>query len=251
LLCVLGLVPNGSKKIIDAFGNLPKKNQFLVQRLKTSAAWKQIKEEFSEEELDYFIETYALLMDQFKEDIRPAEEKQICQIIKLDILMHRNLAGRKKIQEAISLQERIITSIVDRAGGDMSAVTDSDKALIVETNKAIGQLRGSEQTRTADYTTLHREYDSLMEQLKATRNQRLEKIDDNKTTFPDFVKQLLNKEKQEIESRQAELFKMAVNKEKKRLSSPHQYMDGEWDLPVLNHDTLEELEKENENAEES
>lgn len=239
-----GISQERVQKIIDAFGSLPEQNKFLVQRLKNSAAWRQIKEEFSEDELDYFVETYSLLMDQFKEDIRPAEEKQICQIIKLDILMHRNLSGRRKIQEAIELQERMVTNIVDRAGGDMSLVTDADKSLITEANKTIGQLRGSEQSRTADYATLHKEYDSLMEQLKATRNQRLDRIEDNKTTFPDLVKQLISRDKQEMEARQAELFKKAVAIEYERLTEPHQYMDGEWDLPILNSESLEELDNE-------
>src|SRR5689334_3364373 len=45
--------------------------------LRSSHAWKQLKEKFSPNELDFFEEKFTALVSQFRDDVLPTEETQI------------------------------------------------------------------------------------------------------------------------------------------------------------------------------
>src|SRR3990167_2330099 len=53
--------------------------------IKKSIVWKELKEQFSEDELEYFLYHWERTINQFKDDVFPTEEGQICDMIKIDI----------------------------------------------------------------------------------------------------------------------------------------------------------------------
>lgn len=245
----LNLSLRSVNEVLDVYGNLPEKNTAWKQYLRRSIAWKQLKEEFSGEELDYFEEKFIALMEQFKEDVLTTEETQVFQLIKLEILMSRNLRQKQKIREHIEKFDKLQKSIVDKYGGDFTKLEEKDHNFIIELEKQLAGSRSAEQTTSKEYIELQKQHGDILNELKGTRNQRVKEIENSKVSFVGLVKSLMDRDKQEKEGRQLELFKLATQKEMDRLGSPFQYADKMIDLPILTSETIEKLDQQQESEE--
>lgn len=241
LNCTVKAVEN----VIEVYGNLPEQNVAWKQYLRKSIVWKQLKDQFSEDELQYFEESFVALMGQFNEDVWKTEESQIFQLITLDILMKRNLKAKRATRNHIEELEHLQRDMVARYNGDYTAMTDGDRSFIIDLEKQISGSRSAESNNSREFVEFQKQYNDILQQLKGTREQRIKQIESSKTSFVSMVKTLLEKDVQEKESRQMELFKLASQKELKRLGQPHQYVNQEIDLPILTSETLEEFDKEN------
>lgn len=228
-----GINPDKVVKRLEVLNSLPRKNEEWILQLKQTSTWKQLQAEFSKEELSYFLDKYVIMMEQFKDDVFATELTQIIQMIKFEILMNRNLRDRQKNRQAIENMETLESQLMDEVGGDLTQFSPEQQTRFLEIQKACGMMRAGEKASTTEFNDLHKEHSSLMKLLKGTREQRMKNSIDVTTTFFDFVKSLLNKDKQEKEARQVELFKVAAEKEYEKLTSPHTYLNGEADLPIL------------------
>ncbi len=232
---------------IDFLGSLPEEGIAWKSYLRKSVKWKQLKKELGEEELIIFENQFQALMQQFEGDsVLATEEIQIFQFIKLNILMQRCLEDKQKTREHIVKMEKGIQDILRKHQGNFSGMSESELGFIKDMEIQLGSMRASESSRTSEYSRLQHESDDLIKLLKATREQRVEKIDSGKISFTGLVKELMTKDKRDLEGRQAQLFKLASQKEFDRLSHPHQYMSGEIDLPLLTAETAKNLEDDNE-----
>lgn len=238
-----GINPEKVVKRLEVLNSLPRKNEEWIFQLKATSTWKQLQAEFSKEELSYFLDKYVIMMEQFKDDVFATELTQIIQMIKFEILMNRNLRDRQKNRQAIENLEIIEAALMDEVGGDITRMSPEQNTRFIEIQRACGGLRAGEKASTTEFNDLHKEHSSLMKLLKGTREQRMKNSIDVTTTFFDFVKSLLNKDKQEKEARQVELFKVAAEKEYEKLTSPHTYLNGEADLPILSAASMENYMK--------
>ncbi len=238
-----GLDPEKVVKKLEVLNSLPKKNDEWISQLKQTSTWKQLQSQFSKDELNFFLDKYVITMEQFKDDVFATELTQIIQMIKFEILMDRNLRDRRKNRESIENLESLESDLMDEVGGDLTQMTESQHTRYIEIQKTCGLMRAGEKASTTEYNDLHKEHSTLMKLLKGTREQRMKNSIDVTTTFFDFVKSLMNKDKQEKEARQLELFKIAANKEYENLTKPHTYLNGEADLPILSAESMERYEK--------
>jgi rubrerythrin len=199
--------------------------------------WKELKKQFTDPELKYFESDWISLLLQFREDVLPAEEMQIKQLVTISILINRCMAERKKHMEEI---ERLQKEIVDEYNKD-EINRDPAKIANLEQQKAYAQ--NSIGTYTTEFTKLLSEQKEINKNLKATRDQRIKRIEDSKTTFTGLLKALDDEEIRRRMGDEAELMRLAKDKAKDRLSEYHKYADNILDIPILTPETVLTLDK--------
>lgn len=206
----------------------------LRQKLHTKTFWNEIERQFDKDsgELDYFEDTWIGLIKQFREDVLAAEELQIKQFITIDILINRSMKERKRhISDTEKLQVE-----VDREYALDEELRDSSKLANLETQLSFA--RNSIANYTNEYTKLLNEQQKISKDLKATREQRIKRIEDGKSSWIGLIRMLEDEEIREKQGREMEIMAMAVEKNKELLSEYHQYADEGVDMPLLTPETI-------------
>lgn len=216
----------------------------MVERLKSRGYWKQVKKILDKDELIIFQEDWIEYMLQFKEDVTATEESQIKQAILVDIYMYRNRINQQKNREQVQKYIDDIAAIYSLPPEER----DAEKLAWLMDMKHV--LESAQQSNTVEYTKLLDEHHDLLKALKSTRDQRLSRVDDSKTSWAGLVKYLEDEKNREREGLEAELMKTAVDLKMKELAQPHTYVDGQDDLPILSPETLEIYDKNKEKEEE-
>lgn len=211
-------------------------NDHLKYKLRSKTFWNEIKRQFDEDtgELQYFEDTWVGLIKQFREDVLPAEELQIKQFITIDILINRSMKERKRhIAETEKLQKQ-----VDREYEKSENERDIPKLANLETQLSFA--RNSIANYTNEYTKLLNEQQKISKDLKATREQRIKRIEDGKSSWTGLIRMLEDEELREKEGKEMAILSMAANKTLKKMSEYHSYQDGVLDKPFLTPDTIED-----------
>jgi hypothetical protein len=97
----------------------------------------------------------------------------------------------------------------------------------------IQAAKSSEQARSTEFIKLEEKHQGLLKDLKATRDQRITRIESSKETYLAIIKKLQNEEERDLVGGTMETMKLATKKEEKKLTSVHTFDDGSQDLPVL------------------
>jgi hypothetical protein len=209
-------------------------NDILIRKLHSKTFWNEILRQFDSEsgELEYFENTWIGLIKQFREDVLPAEELQIKQFITIDILVNRSMKERKRhIAETEKLQK-----LVDKEYDKPEDQRDIPRLANLETQLSFA--RNSIASYTNEYTKLLGEQQKIGKDLKATREQRIKRIEDGKSSWVGLIRMLEDEEVREKEGREMEILSMATDKYKKQLYDYHEYQDGKVDKPFLNHESV-------------
>ena len=212
----------------------------LRQKLHAKTFWIEITKQFDKStgELQYFEDTWIGLVKQFREDVLPAEELQIKQFITIDILINRSMKERKRhIADTEKLQDE-----VDKEYKLSEDARDAAKLANLETQLSFA--RNSIANYTNEYTKLLNEQQKISKDLKATREQRIKRIEDGKSSWIGLIRMLEDEEIREKEGREMEIMAMAVDKNKKLISEYHDYADDTVDSPLLTPETVLEKDKE-------
>jgi len=215
--------------------DVKKDNETLKYKLHSKTFWTEITRQFDAEtgELEYFENTWIGLIKQFREDVLPAEELQIKQFITIDILINRSMKERKRhISETDKLQR-----LVDKEYEKLEDQRDIPKLACLETQLSFA--RNSIANYTNEYTKLLNEQQKISKDLKATREQRIKRIEDGKSSWVGLIRMLEDEVLREKEGREMEILNLAVEKSKEILNSYHQYADGQVDKPFLTPDSVE------------
>lgn len=211
-----------------------KEDELLKQKLYSKSFWSEIKKQFDDEsgELEYFENVWVNLIKQFREDVLPAEELQIKQFITIDILINRSMKERKRhISETEKLQR-----LVDKEYEKDEDQRDVPKLANLETQLTFA--RNSIASYTNEYTKLLTEQQKISKDLKATREQRIKRIEDGKSSWVGLIRMLEDEEIREKEGREMVILKMATDKAKQKLSDYHTYQDGKIDIPLLTPEVI-------------
>ncbi len=204
-------------------------NELLRHKLHSKTFWSEITRQFDYEtgELQYFEDTWVGLVKQFREDVLPAEELQIKQFITIDILINRSMKERKRhIAETEKLQKQ-----VDAEYSLSEDNRDIPKLTNLETQLSFA--RNSIANYTNEYTKLLNEQQKISKDLKATREQRIKRVEDGKSSWTGLIRMLEDELIREKEGREMEILKMASEKFKGNLQDLHTYQDDEVDRPFL------------------
>lgn len=209
--------------------------EILKRKLHTKTFWSEITRQFDSSdsgELEYFEDTWVGLIQQFREDVLPAEELQIKQFITIDILINRSMKERKRhIAETDKLQQ-----LVDKEYEKPEDQRDIPKLANLETQLSFA--RNSIANYTNEYTKLLNEQQKISKDLKATREQRIKRIEDGKSSWIGLIRMLEDETIREKEGKEMEILAIATEKNKDKLEEYHQYQDGIIDKPFLTPDSI-------------
>ena len=215
------------------FSAKQKKEAAVANELKSKPYYKELIHQFSSEELEMFEFHFKKMWSQFKDDVFHTEEMQIIDTIKLEVLMNRILRSQRKGQLAISTFEQLVLEekAVDKDQRDMDYV--------IQLERQVAILRASQETLSKDYKDLQARKATMLKDLKGTREQRIKAIEDSKQTFASLVKQIATDKSFRTKiGVDMEKMRLAMEKEKERLSEYHEYLDGTVDQPLLTPETL-------------
>ena len=116
---------------------------------------------------------------------------------------------------------------------------DRDVEQIFNLERQIATLRAAKESISREFKDLQTKKSAMFKDLKGTREQRIQKLENNKETFDGLVQKVLRDPDWLDEQNQyMEKFRMAVQGEKKRLGDYHEYADGMVDRPFLNSETV-------------
>jgi len=210
----------------------------LKNKLHTKEYWTEVNRQFTSREISYFEAIWIQLIQQFREDVLPTEELQIKQLITTDILMNRCMVERKRNLEEIERLDSILKEEYARPLGERN----TDRIMNLEQQMSL--IRGAQSTHTTEYTKLSKEYKDLAKDLKATRDQRLQRIEDGKTSWIGLIRMLEDEIVREREGVDMEIISLSADKSSKEFSEYHTYDDGIIDRPMLTPETVLEKDEE-------
>jgi len=203
--------------------------------LQSRPFWKDLQKQFSEEELQSLLYHWSRIITQFRDDVLPTEELQIIDAIKLEILMNRALIGQQTNMSGIREYEEQVT--IEKSK-DLEV---QDKDHIYNLERQVAVCRAAQDSLTREYKDLQTKKASMLKDLKATREQRIKRLEDSKQTFIGWVRNLMsNPEARRQMGNDMEKMRLAMEVEKERLSEYHQYEDGNIDQPFLTPDTVKD-----------
>lgn len=103
----------------------------------------------------------------------------------------------------------------------------------------MASLRSAKEALSRDYKELQTKKSAMFKDLKATREQRVQKLESNKTTFAGLMSKLLqDPDFFEACGREMELMRLASVGAKKELSAYHTFSDGKVDRILLSEDSV-------------
>jgi hypothetical protein len=197
--------------------------------------WSELKQQFTDEELDLFQYHWARIISQFQDDVIPTEELQVVDLIKLELLMNRALKGNKENIEQIRALEALIN--IERQRDPDQA----DKEMLFNMERQVASLKASQESLNRDYRELQTKKSSMLKEMKATREQRVKRFEDSKSSFAGWMTYLItNPSVTQSYGIEMEKMRMAMNKERDRLSQYHKYNDDTVDQPFLTPETVKE-----------
>jgi hypothetical protein len=218
----------------------------IKKKLLAKFFWKSVEAQLTEDEVDFFINGWVEMIEQFNEDVTPTEEQQIKQYLMCEILKNRCGILRKKEMDAIAQWEKQIQGEEDSIDPDMMKIENLQRH--------IGLAKANLQSYATESEKYQKTSQDLMKDLKGTRDQRFKKVEAGQTTFTSIIKFLSDRKNAEQEGREIELLRLAAEKKRKELYDYHQYGDGQLDPPILNYESqtmLEERENQDDTQDQS
>jgi len=197
--------------------------------------WSELKQQFTNEELELVRYHWGRIIGQFKDDVFPTEELQVVDVIKLEILMNRGLKQNKENIDQINAFDKLVQE-------ERSVDPDQqDRDYILNLERQIATLRAAQESLNRDYRDLQTKKNSMLKEMKATREQRIRRLEDSRETFTGWIAHLMqNPGIMKQYGLEMEKMRLAMEKEKERLSAFHKYDDGIVDQPFLTPDTIRE-----------
>jgi len=149
--------------------------------------------------------------------------------------MNRSLKHNKENIEQIAAFEALIR--VERQQGP----AQQDNDVIFNLERQVASLKASQESLNKDYRELQAKKNSMLKEMKATREQRVKRLEDSKQSFTNWLAYLVsNPEIARGYGLEMEKMRLAMDKEKERLSEFHKYQDETVDQPFLTPDTVKE-----------
>lgn len=194
--------------------------------------WRELQQQFSPAELDMFLYHWKRILGQFRDDVFPTEEIQIVDTIKAELLMSRSLEAKRKNEVEIS-------SLIDDIQIEMGQENpDTDRISALERQRAFKESAASAIDR--QYTEMAKRKDTLMKDMKATREQRVKNLESSKTNIVSWIKDILQDVDRRTKlGRDMEKMRLATDVEVERISDYFKYEDNSVDRPFLTPEILE------------
>lgn len=201
--------------------------------LQSSPMFDQLKKQFSNDEINKFVDTWTHYYVQFKGEITPTEKTQITSAVQYEIIMSRNLIMKKELLDTIYKMRNMIDA--ENLLGE-----NKDLTKILDLEREIANNMSLQTQLTKEFNDAQSRHSSIFKDLKATRDQRIQSITNATKDFFSLVKELQRRDVQAKEARYMELGRLAAEKERRKLMELHSFQDGSVDHIIFTSETLEE-----------
>lgn len=210
----------------------------LRQALKNRQYYKDLKLQFSIDELSDFEQKWVEIMIQFDEDVLPLEEMQVCKHITLDIIKNRFLKKTYSIELQIDQTQKMI-DIENNSGAP-------NIQMVGKLTTIIDKLQNKQLAINKEISTVVDKIKDTEKALKGSRDQRVKEFVDAEKNWVNTIRLLDKIEVREQLGKHIELHRLAQIKEMDRLYSLHTFANKTVDKLVLNSESVELGEEENE-----
>ena len=210
-----------------------KKEQYKVN-FYASDRLKRMKKHLAPEDLDYFADRWAEYHIQMP-DMTATEEDAMEKMILLDI---RIMYNQKSMRECHLVQEKLRNEMSNKE--ELDPENDRDLQII----HTIDAMNAQEIELNKQYAVLIKEYKDIQKTFNATREQREQNQKIGADTFFDLVKKFQNEDVRRESGRLNELMRISKDRKLKELMQPHKYVDGSYDLPILDGKEMKKQIKE-------
>lgn len=218
---------------VNELGALPKTKGDMKNMLRKREFYEDLKRQFTADEMKVFEFQYSQLFQQFQGDVFHTEEGQIIDYAKLCILTDRSLVRQNMAREEIEDIQRQIA----HEKANPPDLRDLDRINFLM--QTLGALNAGTQNMIREYNELMKQKQDILKNIKGTRDQRIKSIEDNKQTFGAlFAKLATDSDYRARVGVEMEKFRIATEREYKRLSEEIKFNDGVYDRPILNSETI-------------
>lgn len=206
----------------------------ILHKLRSLPWWYESKDQFSANEVALFESLWIRLFKQFDFDVLPSEEIQIRKYITFEILKNRSLS---KIREHTLLADKLEYEYRKELAVDKDL---RDMAVINQLKDELSAIKNSTPNLNKEYMELCGKQETVEKGLSASRNDRIKSIQDASKNWSSILRMLEDPRIRKEIGAYLEVMRAARDKEMRRLTSLHKFVDGEYDRPILSG-TLEEL----------
>jgi hypothetical protein len=207
-----------------------------TRHLRKSMHWKKLQSYYNKEDLAYYEELYAQIMNDFKDDVTFVDELQILQALDGQMLINEHKRHRKMLEDQIYDFETQINHLQVQLLADPQSEELKTRIMAAEGQKQ--ELINRSTQRVRQFTELSAKFDKTIAELKGARSQRLKNADDSNKSWTALIKHIQERKVREKEGRYAALAKFATDKATKRLQEPHKYINNEIDQPMLTPENI-------------
>jgi hypothetical protein len=207
----------------------------ITHDLKSLPIFDELRQQYTKRELQTIEFHWNNLISQFKEDVYHTERMQILQYAETMVDIARIKRMERSNEELVEKLDTRLSELQE------TPVEDRDRRWEVKQDMAerqIVDLRNSRKSVTEEKTKLTKQANDLLHSLNATRGQRVKIATDQQMDVTSLLKAIANDDIRKKMVRENTLMQMSAEKERKRLSNEYRYMDGAYDRPILNSDTV-------------
>jgi len=205
--------------------------------IKLMPFFEQLKEQYSKRELQTIEYHWNKLISQFKDDALHTEQMQILQYAETMI----EIARIKKMNRASELQiEKLEARLVELHETDREDRDARWEARSNAVERQMSDIRNSRKPVAEEMARLVKQSNDLLVSLNATRGQRIKVASDDRMDLTGLLKALADDPFRKKAVRHNKLMQLSAELERLRLAQDYLYMDGIYDKPLLNSDTVRE-----------
>lgn len=212
---------------------------FFRETLENSKYYDNLKKQFTQEEMDYYLEEWAALCLQF-EDIVNTDKRQIDEYIKTGIIGNRILRNIRETEDVINelIEETELLGKVKELDDDEDAQSRYDQIC----NMVI-RFSSASQGMVNDYGKNQEARAKLLESLNTRRKDRVNQIKKSGTSFFDLIQTLDEPQYRDEQGYYLELMKLAKDGLKHDWRDPALFPDGTKDAVLIDeHSTEPEIQ---------
>lgn len=214
----------------------------LIQQLHKKFFWKEtLSQLLDSDEIRYFENYWASLVHQFApQGILSTDEHMMRDLILVDIHLNRSNQSKKNaLSELRNIEKQMAEINAELSDDPLTRATRLEPL-----NSRANGLRAAMKALSDEYKILQEKKDKKYEQLKSTRQLRLEKTEKAGRSFFDLVKMLDSPEVREHEGRLNELYKISSELARLKFQELTKYDDDRLDRPLLTPEIEEETNNE-------
>ena len=223
--------------VVKPISSDPEREAFILAELQSETFWRELQKQLTADELSFLSHQYVEYIMLFEKTapVVIAEKMALKQLLVTEILFNRVMQSQKRYFDI---------------SNNLSFQIDNEKRKLNPNISDLNKWEAEKQNCEALFSTFSQDMKELQNRMMAmrkelsiSRQQRTENLKETNTSFGGFIVALEDESLREREGQQINIFRAAVEKERKRLADYHTYMDGELDVPLFNADIVDMLKQ--------